>query len=181
MSKNKTKSMKRNIKKNSIDHLNDLDYKNKYQYELLLKEYQYNINRKEQFNTKISIMMAGEMFLLSSEYLNITLNTSNKSLFNFLDLTTLILAVISILLQISIIFMTAENNIFPYFLENNQQYDKFSENNTVDYITSNISEILEERNSNYQVKTIVFNISLIVLSSSLTLYLFRQLVLILNR
>lgn len=169
-------------KKKYIKNINsDLDYKNKFEYELLLKEYQFSINRKEQFNTKISIIMAGEVFLLSSEYYNVVSNPANKLLCSFLDSTTLILAIISVLLQISIIFMTGENNIFPYYLEKEQLYDKYSENNTVDYITSNINEILNDRNFNYQIKTIIFNISLILLASSLIISVFRQLVEIMNR
>lgn len=158
---------------------NELDFKNKYEYDLLLKEYQFSINRKEQFYTKVSLIMAGEFILMSREYANISNSFCNICLYKSLTVITLVLVVISLLLQISVVFMTGEYNILPYFLEDEGKYNKYDENSTVDYVTSNINQILCDRNNNYQLKTNIFNLSLVFLVISLVIYLFAQILLIL--
>ena len=142
-----------------------MEFINKYKHELCLKEYKNCIERNNSFNTKISILVATEAIVLCN-YFSIFMGSivakSNCNL-KVLIIIGCIIVVAAIFLQLYILYMRGEYNLLNCGIFNPNEKVCDDENEIIKIIISDIKTILEDRNNNYQKKTIIFNLSIIFL------------------
>lgn len=144
---------------------------NELKYEVCLKEYENCIERNNSLNTKISILIATEVLMICN-YFSIGMGKNNIGYgCTFKTLITIenVLVIISMFMQFYILYMRGEYNLLNCGIFNPNKDNYGNREDIIKNLVDDIKVILDDRNENYQKKTIIFNASIAFFATSLVI------------